>query len=142
MARRITRKQLKEDEFVSTMDHLIRRFGEYWKVALGVIGALLVVVFAWWVFSQWMGSRVEAASAKLSLVVTTYQEALAEGGTADLAAAEGTITEIQNSLNAVRGMKTNCTQATKSIESVRGSIEEMETTIRAKLSSLRLQLQL
>ncbi len=87
MARRITRKQLKEDEFVSTMDHLVRRFGEYWKAALGVIAAVLILVFAWWVIGQWSDSKNEAASAMLSQVVASYQEAVTDGGTADLATA-------------------------------------------------------
>ncbi len=88
MGRRITRKQLKEDEFVSTMDHLIRRVGEYWKQALAALGAVLVIVFVWWMIGQWSGKQADAASGKLNQAVTAYQEAVAQGGDGDLADAE------------------------------------------------------
>lgn len=94
MGRRITRKQLKEDEFVSTMDHLIRRFGEYWKPALAALGAVLVIVFVWWMIGQWSGSRVDAASARLNEVITTYQAAVAQDGSGDLAEAEAGFAEV------------------------------------------------
>lgn len=58
----------------------------------------------------------------------------------DLAAAESTISQIQNSLGVVTSMKRNCTEATKNIDSVRGGIESMESDIREKVRTLRLQL--
>ena len=94
MGRRITRKQLKEDEFVSTVDRLIRQFGEYWKQAVAALGALLVVVFVWWAVAQWSGSQADAASAKLAEAVSTYEEAVAQGGTGDIAAAEAGFNEV------------------------------------------------
>ena len=94
MGRRITRKQMKQDEFVSTMDRLIRQFGGYWKPALAVLCALLVVVFIWWSIGQWSGAREDAASAKLSEVITAYQEAIAQGGSGDLADAEAGFAEV------------------------------------------------
>lgn len=94
MGRRITRKQLKEDEFVSTVDNLIRRFGEYWKMALVALGAVLVVVFVWWMIGQWSGSQADAASAKLNQVITAYQEAVVPGGAGDLSDAEAGFAEV------------------------------------------------
>lgn len=94
MGRRITRKQLKEDEFVSTMDSLIRRFGEYWKQALAALGAVLLIVFVWWVIGQWSGKQADAASMKLNQVITTYQEALAPDGDGDIAEAEVGFAEV------------------------------------------------
>ncbi len=76
MGRRITRKQLKGDEFVSTVDHLIRRFGEYWKPAAAALGAVIVVVFLWWVGGQWSGSRADKASAQLQVAIDSYQTAM------------------------------------------------------------------
>ncbi len=60
----------------------------------------------------------------------------------DLAAAEETIAQIQNSLGAVRSMKRNCTEAKNNIESVREAVEGMESQIREKVKTLRLQLQI
>ena len=94
MGRRITRKQMKQDEFVSTMDQLIRQFGGYWKPALAVLGAVLVAVFIWWTFGQWSGSRVDAASARLNEVITAYQEAVAQDGSGNLAEAEAGFAEV------------------------------------------------
>jgi len=58
----------------------------------------------------------------------------------DLAAADGTIVQIQNALDAVRSMKRNCTEAGKNIESVRQAIETMENDIRERVRCLRQQL--
>jgi len=88
MGRRITRKQMKQDEFVSTMDHLIRRFGEYWKPALAALAGVLLIVFIWWMIGQWSGKKADAASEQLSQAVTAYQEALAQDAGGNLTDAE------------------------------------------------------
>jgi predicted negative regulator of RcsB-dependent stress response len=94
MGRRITRKQLKEDEFVSTVDQLIRRFGEYWKPAAVALGAVLVVVFLWWVGSEWSSSRAAKASATLQVAVEGYQTAMLQQPPGDLGAAETGFREV------------------------------------------------
>ena len=94
MGRRITRKQMKQDEFVSTMDSLIRQFGGYWKPALVALGTVLVAVFVWWTFGQWSDSRVDAASARLNEVITAYQEAVTQDGSGDLAEAEAGFADV------------------------------------------------
>ena len=84
MTRRITRKQLKKnDEFVSTMDRLIRKFSDYWKQTVIGIGAFLLIVFLWWVFSQWSGSRQDKASVMLSSAVKAFQQAQTKNGAGD-----------------------------------------------------------
>lgn len=94
MGRRITRKQLKEDEFVSTVDQLLRRFGEYWKPAAAALGCVLVVVLLWWVGSQWSSSRADKASALLQVAVDTYQAAIVQQPVADLTEAEEGFSEV------------------------------------------------
>jgi predicted negative regulator of RcsB-dependent stress response len=94
MGRRITRKQLKEDEFVSTMDRLIRQFGDYWKPALAALVAVLVIVFIWWMVGQWSDSRADEASARLNEVIKSYQEAMAPGASGDVSEAEAGFAEI------------------------------------------------
>lgn len=88
MGRRITRKQLKEDEFVSTVDQLVRQFGQYWKPATAILAVVLVGVLVWWTVGQWSGSREEAAAFELNQVLTTYQDAMAQGDAPDLSEAE------------------------------------------------------
>ena len=62
MARRVTRKMLKQDEFVSFFDELMDWFTLNWRpVAVG-IGVVAVVVLVWWGTSAWFGSRAEQAS--------------------------------------------------------------------------------
>lgn len=94
MGRRITRKQLKEDEFVSTVDQLLRRFGEYWKPAAAALGAVLVVVFLWWVGGQWSGSRADKASVQLQVAIDSYQTAMMLQPPGDLTEAEQGFREV------------------------------------------------
>ena len=63
-------------------------------------------------------------------------------GGPDLAAAEETIAQIQNSLGVIRSMKLNCTEAKNNIESVREAVEGMESQIRDKIKTLHIQLQI
>jgi len=75
MARRITRKQLKkDDEFVSTMDTLIRKFGDYWKQAAIGFGAILMIILLWSVFGHWSSARQLKASVMLNAAVKTFGE--------------------------------------------------------------------
>jgi predicted negative regulator of RcsB-dependent stress response len=81
--RRITRKKLKQDEFVSTVDQVFQTVSPYWRHAVGVLLAVAVVILLWRFTDTWSGSRAEAASAMLNEAMTTYEEAMAAGG-ADL----------------------------------------------------------
>ncbi|MCD4750869.1 MAG: tetratricopeptide repeat protein [Thermoanaerobaculales bacterium] len=94
MARRITRKQLKQDEFVSTMDQLIRKFRDYWKPAAAGLGAVLVIVFFWWVAVEWSERQTEEASALLQKAVTAYNEAAALDPVGDLTEAESGFADV------------------------------------------------
>ena len=74
MARRITRKQLKQsDEFVSTMDVVLQWLSENWRpIVAGVVG-LCAVAALWWMFVLWQDSRSEDASYALNHAVTVYE---------------------------------------------------------------------
>jgi hypothetical protein len=82
---------------------------------------------------------LEVAYAILRDTVLARRRKETESGP-DLHAAEHTIAQIQNALNVVKGMKGNCTQANKSVDSIRESIVSMESDIRASLRTLRQQL--
>ena len=74
MGRRITRKQLKkEDEFVSTMDTIIRWVYENWRPVVAGIAAVCMFALLWWAAMVWMGSRAKEASILLRHAVATYE---------------------------------------------------------------------
>jgi len=71
--RRLTRKKLKQDEFVSGVDKIIRWLTENWRpVAIGLAAASAVFLIAWGV-TLWTGSREDAASWALHQAVTAYK---------------------------------------------------------------------
>ena len=74
MARRITRKQLKQsDEFVSTMDTVLHWLSENWRpIVAGLVG-ICAAAAIWWMFSLWSDSRAEDASYALNHAVTVYE---------------------------------------------------------------------
>lgn len=74
MARRITRKQLKQsDEFVSTMDTVLNWLSENWRpIAAGIAGVAAVAV-VWWMIGLWSASRADDASYALHHAITVYE---------------------------------------------------------------------
>ena len=81
MGRRITRKQLKEDEFVSAFDSLMMWMSDNWRPFAAALGAVVVLILLWWAGSQWSGARAAKASDLLDQATTAYEEA--GGPTAD-----------------------------------------------------------
>jgi predicted negative regulator of RcsB-dependent stress response len=74
MARRITRKQLKQsDEFVSTMDTVMQWLGGNWRPIIGAIAAVAVIALVWWMVGLWQHSRAEDASYALQHAVKVYE---------------------------------------------------------------------
>jgi predicted negative regulator of RcsB-dependent stress response len=91
MTRRITRKQLKEDEFVSAIDPIIRWVTDNWRVLAAGIGGVCVLALLWWIGSSWSASRAQDASYALHEATTAVEE----GATgADLEAAESKLREV------------------------------------------------
>jgi len=71
--RRLTRKKLKQDEFVSGVDRMMRWLTEHWRpVAAALAAAAVVFLIAWGVVNM-MGNREAAASWALHEAVTAYQ---------------------------------------------------------------------
>lgn len=74
MARRITRKQLKQsDEFVSTMDSMVIWLSGNWRPIAAGIGGVCAVALIWWLFGLWNHSRSEDASFALQQAVVIYE---------------------------------------------------------------------
>ena len=91
MGRRITRKQLKQDEFISTGDSVMRWVIANWRPFVFGLGALCLVILAWWAGTRFTSSRSEHASYLLHQA-TTAVDAAVQGG--DAAAAEQKLQEV------------------------------------------------
>ena len=97
MGRRITRKQLKGDEFVSAVDVGINWLSGNWKPLVGAVGALVVVAGLWWAGNVISGARTEKASYLLHQALATYEGSAGEAGqqpVGDPAAAEPQFLEV------------------------------------------------
>jgi predicted negative regulator of RcsB-dependent stress response len=88
MGRRITRKQLKQDEFVSAGEAIIRWFMDNWRPIVAGLSAVCLLIVMWWTAGRWSASRAEQASYELHQAVTAADEA-AQGG--DVATARQTL---------------------------------------------------
>jgi len=98
MARRITRKQLKQsDEFVSTVDSLMHWLTDNWRpIGAALVGVCIVAVI-WWLYGIWSHSRVDDASYALHHAITTFEGDSSIGQlqpTGDTAAAEAELREL------------------------------------------------
>ena len=74
MGRRITRKQLKQDdEFVSAAEWIFRWIAENRRQLMAAIGVVCAAALVWWGVSSWMGSRTDDASLLLFHAVQTFE---------------------------------------------------------------------
>ena len=100
MGRRITRKQLKQDdEFVSTAEQIFRWVNDNLRPLLAAVGAVCAAALLWWGVSSWLGARSNDAALLLNHAVTTFEGddlgAMVPGG--DVAAAEAAFQEVVDS---------------------------------------------
>ena len=70
--RRLTRKKLKQDEFVSGVDKIIRWLTDNWRPVTTGLAAVTVVALIVWGVTSWKGSREDAASWELHQAVKAY----------------------------------------------------------------------
>jgi len=85
MGRRITRKQLKQDEFVSTVDTFMHWFADKWKPFAYSLIAVCAVIMIWWVAGRWSSSRSNQASFALHQAVMAADDAERTGDVATAA---------------------------------------------------------
>lgn len=82
MARRLTRKQIKHDEFVTIVDRATRWMGSNWRqAAMGFAGAV-VLALAWWGASAFFGARASAAAEALQKGIEAYGAPVGAASTA------------------------------------------------------------
>jgi len=80
MGRRITRKQLKQDdEFVSAAEWIFRWIADNRRQLMAGIGAVFAAAIVWWGASAWLGSRTDDASLLLYHAVQTFEGDAAAG---------------------------------------------------------------
>ena len=88
MGRRITRKQLKGDDFVSTVDSFFHWLTDNWRPFAAGLAAVCILILLWWGVSRWTGSRTDAASYLLHQAMATA------AGDEGLAGAETRLQEV------------------------------------------------
>ena len=89
--RRVTRKKLKQDEFVSIVDQMIHWFSENWKPIVAALSAVVVVFLLWWGLSSWTQNRNAKASQMLAATTEKMDKATTPE---DRKAVEGELREV------------------------------------------------
>jgi predicted negative regulator of RcsB-dependent stress response len=82
MAKKITQKQLKHDEFVDAAFDFGHWLEEHWAKVAGWVGAVVLIAVALVLWSAWSRHRAEQATQRLAQGIDRYEQAEA-GGFAD-----------------------------------------------------------
>lgn len=72
MARRLTRKQIKQDELLTLFDRAMVWMGGNWRQAATAIGGVAVVALVWWGVSAFLTARSGGASKAMAVALDTY----------------------------------------------------------------------
>ncbi len=83
MGRRLTRKQIKKDEFITLMDRAVHWLTENWRQAAIGLGGALAVGLLWWAFTMILGSRTAAATRALDEAVQILEAPVGAGAPAE-----------------------------------------------------------
>ena len=93
MGRRLTRKQIKQDQFVSLVDRSAHWMGQNWRqAALGLGGAVALAVLYWGVTAL-VAARGSAAATALTRALDTYNAPVGAAAPADATLKFATDTE-------------------------------------------------
>ena len=93
MGRRLTRKQIKKDQFVSLVDRIFHWLGQNWRQAATGLGAVLAVALVFWGVTAFRGSRSDAAAQALAQALETYGAPVGSAAPADAPVKFATDTE-------------------------------------------------
>ena len=101
MGRRITRKQLKQDdEFVSSAELIFQWIADNLRPLLAGVAAVCVLAVVWWGATKWLGARADEASLLLNHAVTTFEGESVTGAAVpggDVEAAEAAFKQVVDS---------------------------------------------
>jgi tetratricopeptide (TPR) repeat protein len=98
MAKKITQKQLKHDEFVDAAFDFGHWMEKHWVAVASSVGLIIVLVIGFVLWNGWSAQRDERVREELAQVIDRY-EALEEAGFAD----EAALTEIYESFDELAG---------------------------------------
>lgn len=83
MGRRLTRKQIKRDQFVSLVDRGIHWLGQNWRQAAIGLGGVLVVALVWWGVTVLLAGRKDSAAQAMVKALETYGAPVGSAAPAD-----------------------------------------------------------
>jgi hypothetical protein len=83
VGRRLTRKQIKRDQFVSLVDRVFHWLGQNWRQAATGLGGVLAVTLVWWGVTAVLGSRSDAAARAIAQALETYAAPVGSAASAD-----------------------------------------------------------
>jgi tetratricopeptide (TPR) repeat protein len=83
VGRRLTRKQIKNDQFVTTVDRWAHWMGQNWRQAAVGLGGAIAVAVVYWAGSAIVAGRSSAAAAALSSAIDVYEAPVGKDAPAD-----------------------------------------------------------
>lgn len=83
MGRRLTRKQIKQDEFITIMDRVVLWLSANWRQAAMGLGGAVALGLLWWALSWAAGSRSAAATKALDEAVAIFQAKVGQKATGE-----------------------------------------------------------
>jgi outer membrane protein assembly factor BamD (BamD/ComL family) len=83
VGRRLTRKQIKQDEFLTLVDRLVHWMGGNWRQAAIGLGGAVVVALLWWGVGALLGARSHTAARQLAAAVAEYNAPVGAAAPAD-----------------------------------------------------------
>lgn len=83
MARRLTRKQIKKDEFVTVIDRATHWLGQNWRQAAMGLGGAVLVGLVYWGVTAFLASRATSAGEALGRALETYNAPVGAAAPAD-----------------------------------------------------------
>jgi len=83
VGRRLTRKQIKKDQFVTFMDRAAHWMGQNWRQAAIGLGGAVALALVYWGATALFAARRDAASAALTRALATYNAPVGSEAPAD-----------------------------------------------------------
>jgi len=83
VARRLTRRQIKQDELLTLFDRGMAWMGGNWRQAAAVIGGVAAVALLWWGITAYLSARSGGASKAMAVALDTYTAPVGVAAPAD-----------------------------------------------------------